>query len=115
MLKSLCDTLGTEGHIVEAANGGQTGIDVFRMAQERDEPFAVVITDLGMPSIDGRRVASAVKTVAPSTPVVPLTGWGQRMMAEGNMPPYVDCVLSKPPKLRELHEALAHCCQPEPA
>jgi hypothetical protein len=41
--------------------------------------------------------------------VILLTGWGQRLMAEGDVPPHVDCVISKPPKLRELREALALC------
>lgn len=34
-------------------------------------------------------------------------GWGQRLAAEGDIPPHVDRLLSKPPKLRELREALA--------
>jgi PAS domain S-box-containing protein len=108
----LRDTLAAEGHAVEAADGGQAGIEVFRQAQARGEPFAVVITDLGMPAMDGRQVASAVKTAAPSTPVVLLTGWGQRMAAEGEMPPSVDYILGKPPTLRELREVLARYSQP---
>ncbi len=28
-----------------------------------------------------------------------LTGWGRRLVAEGDVPPGVDQVLSKPPKL----------------
>jgi CheY-like chemotaxis protein len=112
VLQVLRDILASEGHMVEAADGGQAGIEIFRMAQERGEPFAVVITDLGMPAMDGRQVASAVKAAAPSTPVVLLTGWGQRMVAEGERLPYVDYVLGKPPKLRELREVLAHCGQP---
>jgi hypothetical protein len=35
-----------------------------------------------------------------------LTGWGQRLVSEGDIPPDVDLVLSKPPKLGELREAL---------
>jgi hypothetical protein len=31
------------------------------------------------------------------------------LTAEGDIPPYVDHVLSKPPKLRVLREALARC------
>jgi len=89
------------------ANGGQEGIDAFHAAQERDECFAVVITDLGMPYVDGRKVASAVKNESPSTPVILLTGCGQRLVAEGDIPPNVDRVLNKPPKLRELRAALA--------
>jgi CheY-like chemotaxis protein len=66
-----------------------------------------VITDLGMPYVDGRKVASAIKTDSPSTPVILLTGWGQRLVAEGDVPPHVDRVLNKPPKLKELRAALA--------
>ena len=112
LLKSLQDTLEGDGHVVMAANGGQSGIDVFRAAVQRGESFAAVITDLGMPYVDGRRVAAAIKAAVPTTPVILLTGWGQRLEAEGDVPLHVDRVLSKPPKLRELREALAHCCQP---
>jgi hypothetical protein len=35
-----------------------------------------------------------------------LTGWGQRLVAEGDIPPHVDRVLNKPPRLRELRAAL---------
>jgi PAS domain S-box-containing protein len=107
LIKSLRDALEADGHAVVTANGGQAGIDAFREAEERDERFAVVITDLGMPYVDGRKVASAVKNDSPSTPVILLTGWGQRLVAEGDVPPHVDRVLNKPPKLKELRAALA--------
>jgi signal transduction histidine kinase/ActR/RegA family two-component response regulator len=110
VLKSLRDTLETDGHRVVAANGGEAGIEAFQSAQQRGEPFGVVITDLGMPHIDGRRVAGAVKAASPSTPVILLTGWGQRLADNGDQPANVNRVLSKPPKLRELREALAACC-----
>jgi DNA-binding response OmpR family regulator len=48
-----------------------------------------------------------VKAASASTPVILLTGWGQRLVAEEGIPANVDCVLSKPPKLRELRSALA--------
>ncbi len=107
LIKSLRDALEADGHAVVTANGGQEGIDAFREAEERNEHFAVVITDLGMPYVDGRKVASAIKNDSPSTPVILLTGWGQRLVAEGDVPPHVDRVLNKPPKLRELRAALA--------
>ena len=109
LIKSLRDTLESDCHVVAAAMGGQDGIDVFRKAREANEPFAAVITDLGMPYLDGRQVASIIKGLSPATPVILLTGWGQRLVSEGDVPPHVDYVLSKPPKLRELREALAHC------
>ena len=56
----------------------------------------------------------AVKNESPSTPVILLTGWGQRLVAEGDIPPHVDRVLNKPPKLRELRAALAELASGSP-
>jgi signal transduction histidine kinase/ActR/RegA family two-component response regulator len=108
VLESLRATLESDGHKVTAADGGQAGLDSFAEIQQRGERFDVVITDLGMPHIDGRRVASAVKAASPSTPVVLLTGWGQRLVDEGDIPAHVDHVLNKPPKLRDLRAALSN-------
>jgi len=107
LLKSLRETLEGDGHTVLTANGGRAGIDAALAAQSSGTAFSVVITDLGMPSVDGRKVASAVKQSSPGTPVILLTGWGERLVAEGDVPEHVDHVLSKPPKLRELRAALA--------
>ena len=107
LTKSLRDTLEAEGHAVVTASGGQEGIDTFTASERSGERFAAVITDLGMPYVDGRKVATAIKAVSPSKPVIMLTGWGQRLVAEGDIPPNVDRVLNKPPKLRELRIALA--------
>ena len=110
LLNSLRSALETEGHVIIAANGGAEGIAAFHDALDRDESFAAVITDLGMPYVDGRKVAAAIKEASPATPVILLTGWGQRLVAEGDIPAHVDQVLAKPPKLREIRRALARCC-----
>ncbi len=57
LIKSLRDALETDGHVVTTANGGQEGIDTFQQSIERGEQFAAVITDLGMPYVDGRKVS----------------------------------------------------------
>ena len=106
VIRVLCDSLEKDGHDVITANGGEAGIDAFSAAQRQGKPFTVVITDLGMPCVDGRKVASFVKSASESTPVILLTGWGQSLIAESDVFPHVDLVLSKPPKLRELREAL---------
>jgi CheY-like chemotaxis protein/anti-sigma regulatory factor (Ser/Thr protein kinase) len=112
IIRALCETLEMDGHEVITANGGQAGIDAFIAAQKRSKPFSIVITDLGMPRVDGRKVASFVKSASESTPVILLTGWGQRLMVEGDVPAHVDRVISKPPKLRELREALRFSVSP---
>src|SRR5690606_17587244 len=81
VLRAVSRTLEAAGHAVTAAAGGAEGVASFQAAQERGEPFEIVITDLGMPHVDGKRVASAVKAASPSTPVILLTGWGKRLEA----------------------------------
>jgi PAS domain S-box-containing protein len=111
LIKTLREILMADGHAVVTANSGQEGIETFRAAHDRREPFTVVVTDLGMPYVDGRKVATAVKETSPATPVIMLTGWGQRLTSEGSVPTHVDRVLSKPPKLRELRATLADCAR----
>jgi signal transduction histidine kinase/DNA-binding response OmpR family regulator len=107
LIKSLQDTLQEDGHVITATHGGQAGIDAFAAGQRRGEPVDLVITDLGMPHVDGRKVAAAIKALSAKTPVILLTGWGQRLIAANDMPDHVNKVLAKPPRLHELRAALA--------
>jgi CheY-like chemotaxis protein len=99
--------LQEDGHVITAASGGQAGIDAFAAAAQRGEVIDVVITDLGMPHVDGRKVASSIKAISPTTPVILLTGWGQRLIAANESHPHIDKVLAKPPRLHELRAALS--------
>jgi signal transduction histidine kinase/ActR/RegA family two-component response regulator len=114
LLTSLREALVHDGHQVQTANGGKAGIEAFLDAQKAGQPFPVVITDLGMPYVDGRAVAAAVKAAAPTTAVLMLTGWGQRLMGTGEAPPEVRAVLSKPPRIHELRQKLAEITGAEP-
>jgi len=105
VLKALGDALGGDGHLVTAAHDGSAGIDAFAAALQ-GERFDTVITDLGMPHLDGRQVAAAVKVLSPGTPVILLTGWGNGVLSGTALPPHIDLVLGKPPKLREIRAAL---------
>jgi len=112
LIKSLRDILEQDGHVVTVAEGGQQGIDSFAAALTHGTPFSIVITDLGMPYVDGRKVAASVKVASAHTPVILLTGWGKRLLAENDIPAHVDRVLSKPPRLGELRAALAKLVPP---
>jgi signal transduction histidine kinase/uncharacterized membrane protein affecting hemolysin expression/ActR/RegA family two-component response regulator len=101
------EILEHDGHEVEVCDSGQSGLDEFRLARERGRPFDVVITDLGMPYLDGRQVTRALKQESPTTPVVMLTGWGAFMKEDGNTPEQVDGIVSKPPRSRELRAILS--------
>jgi len=114
ILQSMRHALEGDGHIVTTADGGQAGIEIFATAQANAKPFDAVITDLGMPYIDGRKVAENIRALSPKIPVVLLTGWGRRMLAHNDIPPHVDRVMAKPPKLHELRSALAELTSATP-
>ena len=111
IIKALEDSLAGEGHVTVAANGGQAGLDAFARAHGTNHPFDLVVTDLGMPTVDGRRVAEGIKAQSSATPIIMLTGWGSRMIAEKETPPCVDRVLGKPPKLQELRSVIRELVQ----
>jgi signal transduction histidine kinase len=95
-------------HKVSTADGGEQGLSLFREAQRNGAAFDLVITDLGMPRVDGRAVTSTVKAESPKTPVIMLTGWGGLLPQDGANPCQPDCVLGKPPRLRELVHVIGH-------
>ena len=73
----------------------------------RANDYDIVITDLGMPEIDGREVTRIVKTTRQNMPVIMVTGWGSQLpqvRVDGAVEP--DQLVSKPLTLTKLREAL---------
>ncbi len=93
-------------HEVQTADGGRAGVELFQKARTSGHPFDVVITDLGMPEFNGRQVAERIKAESPQTPVIMLTGWGTMLEERAEAVSKVDMLLSKPPRVNELVEAL---------
>jgi CheY-like chemotaxis protein len=102
----LHDVLELDHHQVTVATGGQEGLDLFLANLHAGEPYEVVITDLGMPDIDGHHVARVIKAESPQTPIIMLTGWGTMMKADGQTAPEVDAMLGKPPRRQELSDLI---------
>jgi PAS domain S-box-containing protein len=107
LLRSLRDALELDEHEVVTAEGGQLGIDAFSAEIKSGRSFDAVITDLGMPHVDGRKVATKIRAMGGNVPIIMLTGWGHRLIATADQPEHVDRVLSKPPKMAELRSTLA--------
>jgi PAS domain S-box-containing protein len=104
------EMLEGDGHRTEVAETGKTGLQCFADSIRGDghgERFDAVITDLGMPDMDGRRVARGVKRMCPDTPVILLSGWTQRSVEKDQQYPEMDYTLKKPPKILQLRRALA--------
>ncbi|MCI0534548.1 MAG: response regulator [Verrucomicrobiales bacterium] len=102
----LKDVLEIYGHTVEVVDGGLAGITAFQKAQETDQAFQVVITDLGMPDLDGRQVVQTIKSVSPQTPIIVLTAWATLLEANDPLMKQVAAVLRKPLSMAQLEAVL---------
>jgi len=90
-----------EHSVVEAGNGREA-LDLF----SRDR-FDLVITDYAMPEMRGDELAENLKRLAPSQPILMLTG---SVEALGGAKNPVDALLRKPFSLGELRRAIAQLC-----
>lgn len=100
---ALADALAALGHAVLQAPGGRDGLEQL----ERGERVDVVITDLGMPGMNGWEVARAVKARWPDLPVGLVTGWAMGGELTQEEVGRVDFVMTKPYTLEGLHATLA--------
>jgi DNA-binding response OmpR family regulator len=102
LCRSLSFTLRRSGHAVETALSGTEGLRKAREAHERGARFALLITDIQLPGIDGVELIAAVKAFRPDIPVLVITGLSSRELREKLAALGVSRVLSKPFGTEEL-------------
>jgi signal transduction histidine kinase/CheY-like chemotaxis protein len=93
-------------HRVTTAANGEQGLELFRAAKQKNQLFDIIITDLGMPNMDGHQLSRIIKRESPRTPVVMMTGWGAIMKQEGETAGEIDALVGKPPRMQELNDLL---------
>lgn len=101
LLKNLFNDMKHEVKIVDS---GTAGIKEFSSANKKGRGYDVVITDLGMPIMDGKTVALLVKTESKKTKVILLTGWGAFLNSDDH--PEVDYILRKPVTINDINKSL---------
>ena len=106
ILEMMKDCLTHFNHRVRVASGGKYGIELFCTAILRSEPYAVVITDLSMPDVNGYEVARTIKDESPKTFIIMMTGADTTTKDAKLMSTAVDAVVGKPPNMQELNELL---------
>ena len=99
--------LDMDEHIVTEAGNGREALDLF--APDR---FDLVITDYLMPLMRGDELARSIKRLAPSEPVLMITGSAAEL---GRIQTSADAVLNKPFRFEELRQAVAQLLAPGPA
>ncbi len=89
--EAMASLLELSGYQVSAAESGSAGVRMFA-----DAPFDVVITDLGLPDMNGWEVAATIKAGSPSTPIALITGWGFNLEHDEIRRRGVDLLVKKP-------------------
>ena len=101
ILEILEDVLTASGLFVTAIRDGKQALDLIR-----EEHFDLVLTDIGMPNIDGWEIAKRSRAKQPRIPVILLTGWGTQFEEADLKAQGVDLVLSKPCDLGQILTAV---------
>ena len=101
----VCDAvrmmLAFDGHQVETAASGKDALAMFNPGK-----YDLVITDYAMPAMKGDELAVAIKSRAPSQPVVLITAYAEMLKSSENPLAGVDFIVSKPFLLENLREAV---------
>jgi two-component system, OmpR family, response regulator len=87
----MTEVLAAAGYEVVSVASGAEGL---KALSERS--IDVLVTDIGMPGMGGLEVAHAAKQIAPTVPVVVVTGWAERDDIASARGKDVDAVLIKP-------------------
>jgi CheY-like chemotaxis protein len=98
--------LDMDEHVVTEAANGREALDLF--APDR---FDLVITDYLMPVMKGDELASSIKRLAPSEPILMITGSADEL---GGTRGPADAVLNKPFAFEDLRQAVARLLCPIP-
>jgi signal transduction histidine kinase/CheY-like chemotaxis protein len=101
----LTTVLTTLGHRPRGTRNGNEALKTFA-----EEPFDVVVTDMGLPGISGEEVARRLAHKSPGVPIVLLTGWADQIKSEAKSLPGVTRVLGKPVSTQQLAETLMAVC-----
>ncbi len=104
----LVELLGDAGYSVVTATEGFEGLGVL----ESDAAVDLLLTDIGLPGINGRQMAEAGRLLRPSLPVLFMTGYAELTTAAGGFMEEGMQMISKPfqvgDMLERIERMLAH-------
>jgi signal transduction histidine kinase/DNA-binding response OmpR family regulator len=112
--EALKEILEMDNHQVVIAENGGEGVKAVEESTDGKNGFDVIITDLGMPGMDGWEVAEQIKKLRPDIPIFLLSGWGNFIDDSEEGAGLVDAILGKPPQINEIRKALQKSCKPVP-
>lgn len=100
LVTSMLETLG---FTVIAAENGREALECYR---ERAAEISLVITDMGMPLMDGYGLIRELKKLDPQLPIIISSGFGDAEVISRIAPEDIAGIISKPYKLEKLQKVL---------
>lgn len=101
--------LEAEGHRVTPAAGGAEALSRLSAGPDR---YDVVLTDLGMPGMNGMQLLAALRQAGHTLSCVLVTGWGIELAGDDMEAAGAQAVLPKPFTTAQLREALTAIARP---
>ncbi|WP_449432782.1 response regulator [Pseudomonas putida] len=99
----LGEALREEGFACHSACNANEALNVLRSAQAVD----LLVSDVGLPGMNGRQLAEIARTLRPQLPVLFITGYAETAQArEGFLGPGMQ-LIAKPFELKQLHKQVA--------
>lgn len=100
------DFLSMEGHDVYIAADGESGLKYLQ-----SETFDLIITDLGLPDMNGWELALASKRYQVDVPVISISSWQGKEAEEKTKEFGIDLAIWKPFRIDQVHKAIGSLCR----
>ncbi|WP_306590232.1 response regulator [Geothrix sp. 21YS21S-4] len=101
---------GLQGFRILTAENGSQALEILR-----HEPVSVLVTDLDMPVLDGFNLIAKTSSLYPQMPVIVMTGLEESRHRNAPLQLGAVRILTKPPRLSLLMDAIREAAQFEPA
>jgi CheY-like chemotaxis protein len=108
----IAEILTELGCQVTEADDGPAGLVALQTASRGDR-FDLLISDVGLPGLNGRQLAEAARTLDRTLPILLVTGYAGPATAECELPPGVD-ILNKPFSLDAMTGRIARMLKSAP-
>src|SRR5262249_37553637 len=97
----LIDILGSLGYPADGRDGGEAALAAFAPGR-----YHLVLTDLGMPGVDGWQLCQAMRSRNPDVTIAFVTGWGEGVDQERVRRAGAQAVVSKPFSIEDIEQVV---------
>ncbi len=101
ILKTLTTMLTRVGHTCRTASGPAEALRTLA-----EQPVDLILTDLGMPGMDGLELAERIKATTPEVRIILITGWPIQRSPEALRRSGIERVITKPISRTEILSAI---------